>query len=56
MALKLIKEAVRAAAEMPLSAGLAFERELFITAFSSEDRTEGVTAFLEKRTPDFKGR
>ncbi len=56
VALKLIKEAVRAAAEMPLSAGLAFERELFITAFSSEDRTEGVTAFLEKRTPDFKGR
>ncbi len=56
VALKLIKEAVRASAEMPLAAGLALERELFITAFSSEDRTEGVAAFLEKRTPDFKGR
>jgi enoyl-CoA hydratase len=56
VALKLIKEAVRASAEMPLSAGLAFERELFITAFSSEDRLEGVTAFLDKRNPDFKGR
>jgi enoyl-CoA hydratase len=56
VALKLIKDAVRAAAEMPLSAGLAFERELFITAFASEDRTEGVAAFLEKRTPDFRGR
>lgn len=56
VALKLIKEAVRAAAEMPLTAGLALERELFITAFSSEDRSEGVNAFLEKRPPDFKGR
>jgi enoyl-CoA hydratase len=56
VALKLIKEAVRAAAEMPLSAGLALERELFITAFASEDRVEGVAAFLEKRAPDFRGR
>jgi enoyl-CoA hydratase len=56
VALKLIKQAVRASAEMPLSAGLTLERELFITAFSSEDRTEGVAAFLEKRAPRFKGR
>lgn len=56
IALKLIKQAVRAAAEMPLSAGLALERELFITAFSSEDRGEGVAAFLEKRAPRFQGR
>lgn len=56
LALKLIKEAVRASAEMPLEAGLRLERELFITAFSSEDRTEGVSAFLEKRTPEFSGK
>jgi enoyl-CoA hydratase len=56
VALRLIKEAVRAAADMPLSAGLAFERELFVTAFASEDRTEGVAAFLEKRAPAFRGR
>jgi len=56
LALKLIKQAVRASAEMPLSAGLRLERELFVTAFSSEDRVEGVAAFLEKRAPDFRGR
>lgn len=56
VALRLIKQAVRASAEMPLGAGLAFERELFITAFSSEDRREGVRAFLEKRKPEFDGR
>ena len=56
VALKLIKQAVRASAEMPLSAGLGLERELFITAFASDDRKEGVEAFLEKRTPAFKGK
>jgi enoyl-CoA hydratase len=56
LALKLIKQAVRAAADMPLSAGLALERELFVTAFSSEDRKEGIAAFLEKRPPEFLGR
>lgn len=56
VALSLAKKAVRAALEAPLSAGLAYERELFITAFGSEDRTEGVRAFLEKRAPAFRGR
>ena len=55
VALRLAKSAVAAALEAPLSAGLAHERELFITAFGSDDRTEGVTAFLEKRTPEFTG-
>ena len=56
VALRLIKDAVRTATEAPLSAGLRHERELFVTAFSSEDRGEGVAAFLEKRTPEFEGR
>lgn len=56
VALRLAKAAVAAAWETPLSAGLAMERELFITAFASDDRREGVTAFLSKRNPEFSGR
>lgn len=56
LTLRLAKDAVRAAFETPLSAGLALERELFITAFGSADREEGVRAFLEKRAAEFKGR
>jgi enoyl-CoA hydratase len=55
LALRLAKEAIRAAAESPLSQGLALERELFITAFGSQDCGEGVRAFLEKRDPLFTG-
>ena len=56
LAVRLAKQAVRAALEQPLASGLAYERELFITAFGSEDKTEGVAAFLEKRPPVWKGR
>ncbi|HEU4463618.1 MAG TPA: enoyl-CoA hydratase-related protein [Gemmatimonadota bacterium] len=54
--LAIAKRAVRAAMEMPLSAGLQHERDLFALAFSTEDKAEGVAAFLEKRTPEWRGR
>jgi enoyl-CoA hydratase len=54
--LALAKRALRAAYEMPLSAGLEYERELFALAFATEDKEEGVQAFLEKRKPEWRGR
>lgn len=56
VALRMAKAAVRAAAEMPLAAGLQYETELFVTCFASDDKREGVAAFLEKRPAAFTGR
>jgi enoyl-CoA hydratase/carnithine racemase len=56
LAAKLGKQAVLAAEETTLAAGLDAERRLFELAMATEDRVEGTTAFLEKRKPDFKGR
>ena len=42
--------------EVPLQAGLAQERQLFALLAATDDRREGINAFLQKRTPDFKGR
>ena len=50
------KEAVLRAAELPLSAGLEFERRNFFLLFDTDDMREGTAAFLEKRPPDWKGR
>jgi enoyl-CoA hydratase/carnithine racemase len=56
LAVRLGKQAVLAADETPLSAGLDQERRLYELAMATEDRVEGMTAFVEKRRPEFRGR
>ena len=56
VAARLGKRAVLAAAETGLTEGLEEERRLFEQAMATEDRVEGMKAFLEKRDPDFRGR
>jgi len=56
IALRLAKEAVKVASRSNLDEGLRREADLFAICFSSEDKDEGVKAFLEKRKPEFKGR
>jgi enoyl-CoA hydratase len=56
VAIRLAKEAVDRAHEGPLTFGVEYERRLLYLALASEDAKEGLTAFLEKRKPDFKGR
>jgi enoyl-CoA hydratase/carnithine racemase len=56
LATRLAKQAVMAADETALSAGLDHERRLYELTMATEDRLEGMTAFLEKRRPQFKGR
>ncbi|HET6696357.1 MAG TPA: enoyl-CoA hydratase-related protein [Gaiellaceae bacterium] len=56
IAQRLAKESVNRAYESPLETGLDYERKALYLAFASEDAREGLTAFTEKRKPDFKGR
>lgn len=56
IATRLAKQAVIAAEETALTAGLENERRLYELAMATEDRVEGMQAFLEKRDPEFKGR
>jgi len=53
VALIQAKRAIHDGADLTLSDALALERETFAVAFATEDRAEGIAAFLEKRTPDF---
>jgi enoyl-CoA hydratase/carnithine racemase len=56
LAARLAKRAVQVAEDTGLAEGLRAERELFDEAMATEDRVEGMTAFLDKREPQFKGR
>lgn len=52
----IAKEAVNAAFETGLAQGVLFERRLFHSVFATEDQKEGMSAFVDKRTPEFKNR
>lgn len=56
LALQAAKQALRQSQEVALQAGLAQERQLFTLLAATDDRREGIDAFLQKRTPEFKGR
>jgi enoyl-CoA hydratase/carnithine racemase len=51
-----IKRAVVSGLEVPFESGLAIERELQQQLFLSDDAKEGISAYVDKRTPSFKGR
>ena len=51
---QICKEATNAAFELSLREGMRFEKRLFQSTFATEDRKEGMTAFVEKRKPEWK--
>jgi enoyl-CoA hydratase len=56
LTVRAVKEAVNRSYETTLREGLLFERRLFNALFSTEDQAEGMAAFAEKRTPQFRGK
>jgi enoyl-CoA hydratase len=56
VAVRIAKEAVLKSLDTPMETGLDHERRLFYLLFSTEDKEEGISAFLEKRKAQFKGR
>lgn len=54
--IKLVKKVINRGMYTDLAAGLAYEKANFALCFATEDHIEGVTAFLEKRKPEFKGK
>jgi len=55
-AVMMVKEAVNRAYETTLAEGIRFERRLFHSSFATEDKSEGMAAFIEKRKPRFTHR
>jgi enoyl-CoA hydratase len=52
----MAKESINRAYETNLAEGVRFERRLFHSLFATEDQKEGMSAFVEKRKPNFKNR
>ncbi len=55
VSLRFIKEAVNKGMDLTLEQGLRLEADLYLLLHTTADRTEGIKAFLEKRSPEFKG-
>jgi len=55
VAVKLCKQSVNKAYEMSLNDSIDFERRSYYLTFASQDQKEGMNAFLEKRSPEYKG-
>ena len=56
LSIRLIKDAVNKAVDYSLYEGMQYERKNFYLLFASEDQKEGMSAFIEKRKPEYKGR
>ena len=56
IALQQIKEVALMSEDVPLNAGLTLERKSFQLLFSTEDKNEGIQAFIEKRKPSYQGK
>ena len=55
LAMSYVKEALYHGMDLTLDQGLRMELDLYLLLFTTRDRTEGITAFKEKRTPTFEG-
>jgi enoyl-CoA hydratase len=56
LTLRVAKEAIRAGQRLSIEDGISYERDLFCLCFSTADKEEGVSAFLDKRQPRWQGR
>ena len=55
LSLSYVKEALYGGGDLTLDQGIRMELDMYLLLCTTSDRTEGITAFREKRKPDFKG-